>query len=722
MPQPARRRVLLLKFCYGKRCLFTLFVCVIGLQMCLILLSLRKPTGSYELLKKKPTAYAVTVTREQFEATLLNKELSNTESPNTELPNTELSEEHCKPKNHRLFPFCEEKFQYVKFAYSESKCFKNVHGINGSHCSILQYLSEIEPYCQRIRPRNVEQTQNTESKQCEIRHDLDGVLSLLPLPEYRWLKQRLAALWPDWKDAADTFKSSRHFKKARKRKKILVYMGSMDFQRFILERAGNGGFVGELVQWTDLIASAYVLGHDVRVVLNGTELKRLLQPDELGCASKSIASNRTFDLIFTDINGFARIRSHGTSNFARLRCKLRILDSFGTEAEFNLKSYREPIPGGKSLWAGLDLVLQQFMTYFPHSPDNSFIGIAEGNGKVGRSHVKKNQAVIYAKNDYYLMFDEHIIPYLNVIKDFFEIHATMQVTKGKKFIPSYVVNHGVMRSGQFRKLLAQSKVFIGLGFPFEGPGGLEAIANGAVVLNPKYDPPKNKFNDNFFKSKPTLRKLTSQNPYLEDFVGEPYVSTIDIKDLGTLKKILKNIKERQVFPNYLPREFSNIGMLERVHAFIQYQQLINTGTRETLESTTLLDHIATTNKSNIVTSGDFCDSNFPRWPPLSSLEIVLAPKGVSCKQECRERGKICEPTYFSDVNSVNSFARVGLACSKVKNESKLYHPSYDPLTRICYMQDHYLYFSCVAEKSNFRRICPCRDFQKGQTALCNTCL
>ena len=34
-----------------------------------------------------------------------------------------------------------------------------------------------------------------------------------------------------------------------------------------------------------------------------------------------------------------------------------------------------------------------------------------------------------------------------------------------------------------------------------------------------------------------------------------------------------------------------------------FHQLIKRGTRETLESSTLIDHIATSNKSNIVTSG-----------------------------------------------------------------------------------------------------------------------
>ena len=47
------------------------------------------------------------------------------------------------------------------------------------------------------------------------------------------------------------------------------------------------------------------------------------------------------------------------------RCKLRILDSFGTEAEFNYDNYDgKLIPGGKSGWARLDLDLRQFMTMF----------------------------------------------------------------------------------------------------------------------------------------------------------------------------------------------------------------------------------------------------------------------------------------------------------------------------------------------------------------------
>ena len=46
------------------------------------------------------------------------------------------------------------------------------------------------------------------------------------------------------------------------------------------------------------------------------------------------------------------------------RCKLRVVDSFGTDAEFNYKYYPEEIPGGRSPWGDLNLRLAQFMTMY----------------------------------------------------------------------------------------------------------------------------------------------------------------------------------------------------------------------------------------------------------------------------------------------------------------------------------------------------------------------
>ena len=81
-------------------------------------------------------------------------------------------------------------------------------------------------------------------------------------------------------------------------------------------------------------------------------------------------------------------------------------------------------------------------------------------------------------------------------------------------------------------------MFIGLGFPYEGPAPLEAVANGCFFLNPRIDPPINRDNSKFLKGKPTLRSLSSQNPYAEMFIGQPYVYTVDIGNREEVNNVL----------------------------------------------------------------------------------------------------------------------------------------------------------------------------------------
>ena len=55
--------------------------------------------------------------------------------------------------------------------------------------------------------------------------------------------------------------------------------------------------------------------------------------------------------------------------------------------------------------------------------------------------------------------------------------------------------------------LSLFQLFVGLGFPYEGPAPLEAIAQGCIFINAKFNPPQNSENTMFFKGKPTLRKV-----------------------------------------------------------------------------------------------------------------------------------------------------------------------------------------------------------------------
>lgn len=59
--------------------------------------------------------------------------------------------------------------------------------------------------------------------------------------------------------------------------------------------------------------------------------------------------------------------------------------------------------------------------------------------------------------------------------------------------------------------LFMSQLFIGFGFPYEGPAPLEAIANGCIFLQPKFQPPHSSLNHEFFRGKPTSREVSSQH-------------------------------------------------------------------------------------------------------------------------------------------------------------------------------------------------------------------
>ncbi|XP_028399780.1 alpha-1,6-mannosylglycoprotein 6-beta-N-acetylglucosaminyltransferase A-like [Dendronephthya gigantea] len=258
----------------------------------------------------------------------------------------------------------------------------------------------------------------------------------------------------------------------------------------MLIEAFYGGPLGELVQWSDVVASLYLLGHDITIVKSLNESERYTPgPDKNGCINSSTVQQFEYDLIYTDIIGAFHMKYFSGPYWSEIRCKMRILDSFGTEAEFNyIKLVDNDNKKYKSSYGKLSLNLRQFMTMFPHSPDNSFLGFVSGAAqrisKKSKTYAKRNMALVYAKLDSYWKVDNRA--YLDKIHEYVEIHGTFTRTVAKsKYIPKDVINHGVVNRTTIEKLLQQSKVFVGLGFPFEGPAPLEAVANGAAFINPK---------------------------------------------------------------------------------------------------------------------------------------------------------------------------------------------------------------------------------------------
>ncbi|KAK6045016.1 hypothetical protein COOONC_17479 [Cooperia oncophora] len=137
-------------------------------------------------------------------------------------------------------------------------------------------------------------------------------------------------------------------------------------------------------------------------------------------------------------------------------------------------------------------------------------------------------------------------PVIEVLKSLTEVHATVSDLKdANESVFSDIVNHGFLNTTGIAALLKSTSIFVGLGFPFEGPAPLEAVAHGAVFINPRFEPAKNRLNTAFFRDKPTLREFTSQSPYMES-IGAPYVYTVNYNDTDQLLYAVRQALKEQV--------------------------------------------------------------------------------------------------------------------------------------------------------------------------------
>ncbi|CAL8301956.1 unnamed protein product [Lota lota] len=463
--------------------------------------------------------------------------------------------------------------------------------------------------------------------------------------------------------------------------KVLLYPGVLAGsagQRFgsMVER---GGPLGELVQWADLSACLTILGHNLTLSTSQDHLHSLIGAAP-GRGSCPIQRPLPFDLIYTDYHGLAHLQGAMGLTFQHYQCRFRILDSFGTEPVFNVGSYARS-HGYRTLWGSWGLQPLQYMTMFPHTPDNSLMGFAVRQG-VRTENRKENMAVIYGKQEYMW---QGKADYIQVLSSEMEVHATVyQPPGGSAALPPAVTNHGLLAQDHFHLLLHRAKVFVGLGFPYEGPAPVEALALGCVFLQPRLSPPHSAHSSPFYRGKPTTREVSSQHPYAEHFVGKPHVWTVDANNLTAVRQAIRDIKLTQVKP-FTPREFTCAGMLERLQAYITHQ--------------------------------NFCTLSSPTWPPEGTLQTHLSPLGQSCVSVCRWSGLVCEPALFHYLNNPKAFTRLGLSCSVSKQEVNHLFPAYSPWGRRCGLQGERLLFSCAGSDPQLRRLCPCRTHLPGQVAL-----
>ncbi|XP_072339424.1 alpha-1,6-mannosylglycoprotein 6-beta-N-acetylglucosaminyltransferase B-like isoform X3 [Scyliorhinus torazame] len=641
----------------------------------------------------------------------------------------------CEVPKDPKFPDCLGKIEWMRARWTSDPCYA-YYGVDGTDCSFLVYLSEKEWFCPPLpwknRTTSPIRIETKVQQQAFYRTDFAQLLELMGSGKESliFMKKRIRRLSTQWILAAQNLNQKLETRK-RQRKKILIHLG------FLTEEAGDvfspvvskGGPLGELVQWADILATLYVLGHSLKITATLRELQSFLGVPP-GRGSCPLTAPLSFDIIYTDYHGLQQMKQNMGLSFKKYKCRIRVIDTFGTEPAYNFDDYAN-LHGYRTNWGHWNLNPKQYMTMFPHSPDNSFMGfVAEilnnTEKKAIQSSKVNNMAVVYGKD---ANMWKGKAKYLEVINKYMEIHGTVYYqTHWPPEMPMFVKNHGLLPQHELQRLLRKAKLFIGLGFPYEGPAPLEAIANGCIFLQPRFNPPHNSKNNEFFRGKPTSREVSSQHPYTEYFIGKPHVWTVDFNNTEELASVVRTISTTKVEP-YLPYEFTCEGMLERVHAYIQHQDLCD-AVFLSWPQNDVRHFPSSPNATSLFTfpqnvSGLFRSPNVTKlltWPPISSMQLQVSTTAQSCTDACQEHDLVCEPTFFQFVNNKAIFEQFKFICDSVESEANHLYPAFEEIAQDCYLQKQVLLFSCAGHHPKYRRLCPCRDFRKEQVALCKGCL
>ncbi|KAF1398564.1 Alpha-1,6-mannosylglycoprotein 6-beta-N-acetylglucosaminyltransferase B, partial [Spheniscus mendiculus] len=649
--------------------------------------------------------------------------------------------DQCEVPRDPKYPDCAGKVEWMRARWTSDPCYA-FFGVDGTECSFLIYLSEVEWFCPPLPWRNrtvaLPSPPPLPQVQAAFRGDLTRLLELIGTGKesLSFMKKRIRHLAQQWLRAARRLEQKLKGRQ-RDQKHILIHIG------FLTEESGDvfsprvlkGGPLGEMVQWADILAALFLLGHSLRVTVSLKELQSHLgvPPGRGNCP---LTNPLPFDLIYTDYHGLQQMKQHMGLSFKKYRCRVRVIDTFGTEPAYNHEEYAT-LRGYRTNWGYWNLQPTQFMTMFPHTPDNSFMGfVSEELNKTERQFIKSNKvssmAVVYGKEASIWKGKEKFLAILN---KYMEIHGTVYYeTQRPPEVPAFVKNHGLLPQHEFQQLLRKAKLFIGFGFPYEGPAPLEAIANGCVFLQARFNPPHSSLNHEFFRGKPTSREASLAGGERMGWrVGRAQgTAVLGHRAQGEGKAVpaccLRSaLPPPQVDP-YLPYEYTCEGMLERIHAYIQHQDFCTTSSpplppkaKSPAMQSPPSPLALSPNATHLVWSPSAIRD--PRaWPPVDSLQVWVSETRHACTETCRRRGLVCEPTFFRFLNKKEVFLQLSITCDSTEYEMNHLYPAVAENVHECYLQKEPLLFSCAGYNTKYRRLCPCRDYRKGQVALCRDCL
>uniref|UniRef100_A0A8C4QVY5 alpha-1,6-mannosyl-glycoprotein 6-beta-N-acetylglucosaminyltransferase n=1 Tax=Eptatretus burgeri TaxID=7764 RepID=A0A8C4QVY5_EPTBU len=133
------------------------------------------------------------------------------------------AQEQCELPERDGFPHCEAKIKWMKDMWQSDSCYLS-YGVDGSYCSFIIYLGEVENWCPRL-PWRKKADQIEGLTLAEIRTDFGELFRAMgKCEEFRWMMMRISRMSNTWLEAIQTLAEKQDLKH-RVHKKILVHLG-----------------------------------------------------------------------------------------------------------------------------------------------------------------------------------------------------------------------------------------------------------------------------------------------------------------------------------------------------------------------------------------------------------------------------------------------------------------------------------------------------------------
>jgi hypothetical protein len=327
-------------------------------------------------------------------------------------------------------------------------------------------------------------------------------------------------------------------------RKLRAFLFTMDSLSGFSENAKRGGAAGELIVREALQWALSELGVELIVADSDASMEEKTRD---GLA-------RTYDMFFFDPWTI-------TDRNMQLRSYL-----LGREKSVFILSFF----GWKPSTFGFSIPESNVLTAYPNTPGGafSFLGfiinpINDIEIKTKTLNKTKRSGVIWGKKPAYFEGREEMLDALSRDESLKldELHF-IGVENGKRPASGKsAVYHGHLDRTQWHLILLESSFLLGLGNPLLGPSALEAVAAGAMYLDPMYDGKRTK------PLTDVSPLFTSQHPFLKA-VGEPYVCSIsDVTNYDSVRPCVEKALSTSLDP-FIEPLFTRTEYINRVRKIV----------------------------------------------------------------------------------------------------------------------------------------------------------